>query len=609
MVAVVLAGEDIAQVHLHLGSRHRQQRVAQRHRRVAVAPEVDDEAVGREPLALDDVDQLALGIALKVVDAHAGMRLAQLREALVERRAAVDFRLATARQVEVRPVDDGYPFHCWFFILFYPRRVRAGIMVYLKLGGLGGAGEGDDVADVGHAGDEEQEALEAEAEAGVGAGAEAACVEVPLHARAVHAELVHAGGELVVALLAHRAADDFANLGEEHVGALHGAAVVVLLHVEGLDVLGIVDHDDGALEVLLDEVALVLGGEVDAPADGELELVAFGDGLFEDADALGVGQADELGVDDGAEALDEARVDHLVEELEVVHAVVEGPADAVFDELLFEGGEAFEVVEGHLGLDHPELGQVAGRVAVFGAEGGAEGVDFAQRGGAELALELSADGQGGHLAEEVLAVVDRPVGEAGWVGEVEGGDLEHLAGALAVGGGDQRRVEVEEAALVEEGVDGVGHVVAHAHDGSEGVGAGAQVADFTEKLHGVALFLKGVGVGVGFAVDDDAFGLHLDGLARALALDECALDADTGTGGDALQLFLELGGVGHHLDVVDDGAVVEGDEGHILVAALGAHPAFDAELRADERADILLEEVFDFVTFHIAYFICYLSVL
>ena len=43
-----------------------------------------------------------------------------------------------------------------------------------KLRAAGGAREGDDVADVGHAGDELDGAFEAEAEAGVGDRAEAA---------------------------------------------------------------------------------------------------------------------------------------------------------------------------------------------------------------------------------------------------------------------------------------------------------------------------------------------------------------------------------------------------------------------------------------------------
>ena len=125
------------------------------------------------------------------------------------------------------------------------------------------------------------------------AAAVAARVEVPPHVLHRDVELLDAAHQLVVVLLAHRATNDLANLREEHVGALHGETrealllagldrLVVQLHVEGLDLLRVVDHDDGLLEVLLHQVAFVLGGQVDAPADGELEFVAFGDGLFID---------------------------------------------------------------------------------------------------------------------------------------------------------------------------------------------------------------------------------------------------------------------------------------------------------------------------------------
>ena len=60
-----------------------------------------------------------------------------------------------------------------------------------------------------------------------------------------------------------------------------------------------------------------------------------------------------------------------------------------------------QVAEGHFRLDHPELGQVAGRVAVLGAEGRAKGVGLAQPAGKRLGLELPADGQIGRAVEEV----------------------------------------------------------------------------------------------------------------------------------------------------------------------------------------------------------------
>ena len=48
-------------------------------------------------------------------------------------------------------------------------------------------------------------------------------------------------------------ADELSDLGHEDVHGGHGLVVVVDLHVEGLDALGVVDHDRGALIHLHDD--------------------------------------------------------------------------------------------------------------------------------------------------------------------------------------------------------------------------------------------------------------------------------------------------------------------------------------------------------------------
>ena len=50
--------------------------------------------------------------------------------------------------------------------------------------------------------------------------------------------------------------------------------------------------------MLLGQEALVLGLQVDAPADGVIKLVTGGDCLLQDLDGLGVGNAGEVGVGD-----------------------------------------------------------------------------------------------------------------------------------------------------------------------------------------------------------------------------------------------------------------------------------------------------------------------
>jgi len=96
------------------------------------------------------------------------------------------------------------------------------IIYILELGRLWSSREGYDITDVLHAGDEKDEALEAESEACMRAGTPAASVEIPPELVGLHLSTVDLSHELVVRLLTDRAANDFSNLGEEDVGALHG---------------------------------------------------------------------------------------------------------------------------------------------------------------------------------------------------------------------------------------------------------------------------------------------------------------------------------------------------------------------------------------------------
>ncbi len=149
-------------------------------------------------------------------------------------------------------------------------------------------------------------------------------------------------------------------------------------------------------------------------------------------------------------------------------------------------------------------------VGILRPEGGPEGVHVAESHGEVLGVELAGDGHGG-LAEEVLAVVHLAVLGAGQVLHVQGRHPEHLAGALAVGGGDDGGVDIDEAAILEEAVDRVGRHAPHPEGGGEQVGAGPQVLDGAQVLHGVALLLEGV-LGGGGALHRDGVGLHLQRL-------------------------------------------------------------------------------------------------
>ena len=88
--------------------------------------------------------------------------------------------------------------------------------------------------------------------------------------------------------------------------------------------------------------------------------------------------------------------------------------------------------------------------------------------------------------------VETSLGIAGRSLRVEGGDSEQLAGALAVRGGDDGRVELDETALLEEAVDRLRRTVANPHYGAQRVGSHAQVTEAAQELEGMPLLLERV---------------------------------------------------------------------------------------------------------------------
>ena len=103
----------------------------------------------------------------------------------------------------------------------------------------------------------------------------------------------------------------------------------------------------------------------------------------------------------------------------------------------------------------PELGQVAGGVGVFRPEGRPEGVDVGQGHGEDFGFQLAADSQEGGASEKVFGGINRSLAPRRVV-QVQGGDAEHGTRALGVAGGDDGRLDVLEAAFLEEGVYGEG---------------------------------------------------------------------------------------------------------------------------------------------------------
>ena len=139
-------------------------------------------------------------------------------------------------------------------------------------------------------------------------------------------------------------------------------------------------------------------------------------------------------------------------------------------------------------------------------------------------------------------------------------------------------------------------MVTDAEHGTEGVGAGTQVGDFAQELEGVSLFLQGIYIGVGTAVELDALGLNLGLLTFALRLYQRAYHTDAGTGRDGFHLGLgKLREVDYNLYILNGRTIVECNKVDMLIAPARTHPAFHIDLRPVKRC---VEGIDDFGPFH-----------
>eukprot|EP00965_Chrysotila_dentata_P127006 4201004-Pleurochrysis_carterae.AAC.1 len=156
---------------------------------------------------------------------------------------------------------------------------------------------------------------------------------------------------------------------------------------------------------------------------------------------------------------------------------------------------------------------------------------------------LSGDGEVGGAAEKVVGkrVLLRHLSLAAGLGLAvvlgvgvvgsgvigQRGHAEELAGALAVGGGDEGCVHHLEALGCEKGMRRVRERRSHACDGTNRVGARAQVRDRAEELERVPLLLQRVAVRRAVTNQPQAAHAHLDRLPLGRRLNNLAKNRDS----------------------------------------------------------------------------------
>ena len=119
-------------------------------------------------------------------------------------------------------------------------------------------GERNNVADILHTRNEQNQTFKAKTEARVRTSTETASIEIPPHILHRNVQFLDATHQFFVAFFTFRTTDNFANLREENVHSTNRLAIFVHLHVECLDFLRVVRQNHRLLKVFLNEEAFML---------------------------------------------------------------------------------------------------------------------------------------------------------------------------------------------------------------------------------------------------------------------------------------------------------------------------------------------------------------
>mmetsp|Transcript_75451 Transcript_75451/g.110537 ORF Transcript_75451/g.110537 Transcript_75451/m.110537 type:complete len:303 (-) Transcript_75451:806-1714(-) len=285
-------------------------------------------------------------------------------------------------------------------------------------------------------------------------------IQVPPVVLFRQSELLELRAEHVHPFLPLTTTHKLADTRHQEIRCCYCLAVIVVAHVEGLDATWVIVDKGRSREFGLCQPSLMLRAEVGAEDNvGELPLGSvFAYFRLKKQDGVVVGDPCKGRVDQGLEPLQQRLVIHVIEELHVLGAALQHVIHDIFDVGLGICLDSCQIGEGHFGLDHPEFGQMAGCLTVLSPEGGAKGVDVAQRARIRLATKLSRHGQEGRFAEEVVAKVH--LTGLGFLERIhvsgKSGDSEHFACSLAVAGCDDRSLEVEKPLLLEKGMRRLG---------------------------------------------------------------------------------------------------------------------------------------------------------
>ena len=218
-------------------------------------------------------------------------------------------------------------------------------------------------------------------------GAVLAQIQIELVLIHLHAQFLHTGQQFVVIIFPLTAADNFPDTGHQAVHSRHGFSVRVLLHIEGLDFLGIIRHKHRPLENLLREKTLVLRLEIRAPAHFIFKLIVV---LFQKRYRFGIAHPAEIRLHHVGETLNQPLIHKVVQKGHFRRRIVHHIADHIFQHVLRQPHIVLQIAKGKFRLNLPEFRRMAGGIGMLRPEGRAKSINVAKSLGKGLSVQLPA---------------------------------------------------------------------------------------------------------------------------------------------------------------------------------------------------------------------------
>ena len=142
-------------------------------------------------------------------------------------------------------------------------------------------------------------------------------------------------------------------------------------------------------------------------------------------------------------------------------------ANEIFYDLFRHIHVAAQIAEGHLRFDHPKFVCVPGSVGILRPKCGTEGINLGKRAGERFRFQLSAYSEVGRTGKEILRVIGFSIRAPRRILRIDRSDPEQFSRAFAVAPRNDRRMDVNEAALLEELVDSEREPAPHSKNRAE----------------------------------------------------------------------------------------------------------------------------------------------